>query len=89
MTIGAMAVDDYTIALNFLETFGDTKVLSRPKIAVINKQEANILVGAREAYVTQSLSQGETTTVTSEAVSFIDVGGKLNVIPVINKDNFD
>ena len=88
MTIGAMAVDDYTIALNFLETFGDTKVLSRPKIAVINKQEANILVGAREAYVTQSLSQGETTTVTSEAVSFIDVGVKLNVIPVINKDNF-
>lgn len=88
LSIGTLGSNNYTYVLNFLETFGDTKVLSRPKIAVINNEEASILVGTREAYVTQSLSQGESTTVTSESVQFIDVGVKLNVTPTINKDNF-
>jgi len=88
MSIGTLEAQDYTIALKFLETFGDTKVLSRPKISVLNNKEASILVGAREAYVTQSLSQGESTTVTSESVEFIDVGVKLNVIPTIHNDGF-
>jgi len=37
------------------------------------------MIGAREAYVSQTLSQAETTTVTSESIQFIDVGVKLNV----------
>lgn len=88
MTIGTVSSDHYTFTLKFLESFGDTKILSRPKIAVINNEEAKILVGAREAYVTQTLSQGESTTVTSESVDFIDVGVKLNVIPTIHRDGF-
>jgi MSHA type pilus biogenesis protein MshL len=88
MTVGTLAVDKYTAAVQFLETFGDAKVLSRPRIAAINNQEARILVGSREAYVTQSQSQATSTTVTSESVNFIDVGVKLNVVPAINEDGF-
>ncbi|MCP4653541.1 MAG: hypothetical protein GY858_09220 [Candidatus Omnitrophica bacterium] len=87
MSMGTLEADKYNFVLNFLNTFGDVKVLSRPRIAVTNNDEARIMVGSREAYVTQTQSQGETT-VTSESVEFIDVGIKLNVIPSINADNF-
>lgn len=88
ITVGKLPRDNYTVTMQLLHTYGDTKILSRPRIAVLNNQEAKILVGAREAYVSQTLSQAETTTVTSENVQFIDVGVKLLVVPVINKDGF-
>ncbi len=88
VTVGTLSTDKYTAAMQFLETLGDTKVLSQPRIAVTNNQEANIMVGSREAYVTQSLSQGETTTVTSENIQFTDVGVKLKVEPSISDDGY-
>ncbi len=88
LTVGQLTRDNYTATMNFLHTYGNTKVLSRPRIAVINNQEAKILVGAREAYVSQTMSQAETTTVTSENIQFIDVGVKLLVVPTISKDGF-
>lgn len=74
--------------LKFLQTYGDTKILSRPRIAVINNQEARIMVGTRQAYITASQSQAQASTVTSENVQFIDVGVKLNVVPTINTEGF-
>lgn len=88
LSIGTVAEDNYTAMLQFLETFGDTKILSRPKIAVVNNEEANVMVGTREAYTNVSRSQGQSTTVTSENIEFIDVGVKLNVTPTINKEGF-
>jgi type II secretory pathway component GspD/PulD (secretin) len=85
---GALAEDEYTATLQFLQRYGDVKTMSRPRIAVINNQEAKIMVGSREAYVTQTISQAETTTVTSENVAFIDVGVKLNVVPTVHKDGY-
>ena len=88
MSVGTLASDKYTAAVQFLETLGDTKILSQPRIAVTNNQEANIMVGSREAYVTQSLSQGQNTTVTSENIQFTDVGVKLKVEPSISDDGY-
>lgn len=88
MQVGTLSDQDFRVTMEWLETFGETKILSRPKIAVMNNEEARILVGTREAYVTQTLSQAETTTVTSENIEFVDVGVKLNVVPTINKDGF-
>jgi type II secretory pathway component GspD/PulD (secretin) len=86
LTIGQLAIDDYTATLQFLSSYGEIEIISRPKIAVVDNQEASIMVGAREAYITQTQSQGESTTVTSENVEFIDVGIKLNVTPRINEE---
>ncbi len=86
--VGSLPRDQYSATLKLLSTFGDTKILSRPRIAALNNEEARILVGERQAYVTQTLSQAETTTVTSENIEFIDVGVKINVVPVINKEGF-
>ncbi|MDD4899198.1 MAG: hypothetical protein PHG68_01195 [Candidatus Omnitrophica bacterium] len=85
---GTLATDTWTETFQLLETFGDTKIISSPRLAVVNNQEAKILVGSREAYVTQSQSQAETTTVTSENVEFIDVGVKLHIVPSINEEGF-
>lgn len=88
VSIGSLTTDDYHGIIQLLETVGKTNILSRPRIAALNNEEAKIMVGTREAYTTGTLSQAESTTVTSENVEFIDVGIKLNVVPRITHDNF-
>lgn len=80
---------DYKGIVDLLRTIGDTKILSSPRVMAINNQEAKILVGTKEAYVTQTTSQGGSgTEVTADQVNFVDVGIKLYVTPTINRDNF-
>ena len=85
---GTLAQTDYTVLLDFLQTYGKTRILSSPRLAVVDNQEAKIMVGERDAYVSQTLSQAQTTTVTSESVQFVDVGVKLNIVPNISNDGF-
>jgi type II secretory pathway component GspD/PulD (secretin) len=88
VSIGTIPPHKYKTVLDFLSAFGDVKVLSRPRIAVVNNQEAKIMVGRREAYISTTQSQAEATTVFSESIEFIDVGVKLNIVPTIGKDGF-
>ncbi|KKT02306.1 MAG: Pilus (MSHA type) biogenesis protein MshL [Parcubacteria group bacterium GW2011_GWA2_43_17] len=88
ISVGTLANNNYKAVINFLETYGDIRTISQPRISVVNNEEAKILVGSREAYVTQTQSQATSSTVTSEAVEFIDVGVKFKVTPTINKEGF-
>jgi len=88
ISVGTLPINHYQAILNFLETYGTTHIVSQPRIAVVNNEEANIMVGTREAYITQTQSQATATTVTSETVEFIDVGVKLKVVPKIGADGF-
>ncbi len=88
MTIGTLNNDDYTATLKALQTYGETKNLSSPSIAVVNNQEARIHIGTREAYVTSTTTTGQATSTTAEQVTFLDVGVKLTVIPTINDEDF-
>jgi len=54
----------------------------------VNNEEANVMVGVREAYVTQSQSQATGSIVTSDTIEFIDVGVKLKLVPKIGADGF-
>ena len=75
--------------IDILRTIGDTKILSSPRAMALNNQEAKILVGKKEAYITQTVSQSGTAgNVTADQVQFVDVGIQLYVTPTINKDNF-
>ena len=74
--------------LELLQTIGDTKILSSPRIMVLNNQESKILVGTKEAYITSAISQTGETAVTSQSVNFVDTGIKLYVTPTINRDGF-
>jgi len=79
---------DIDILLKYLQTLGKTQILSSPKLAVINNQEARIHIGERQAYVTTTTTTGQTTTTVSESVTFIDVGIQLSVTPIINDDGY-
>jgi type II secretory pathway component GspD/PulD (secretin) len=72
----------------FLKTIGETRLLSNPKLAVINNQEARIHIGRKEAYVTTTTTTGQTTTTTAEDVTFVDVGIQLSVTPTINDQGY-
>ena len=79
----------YKAIIDVLRTIGDTKILSSPRIMVLNNQEAKIHVGKKEAYITSTTSQGGSgNTVTSQTVNFVDTGITLSVTPTINKEGF-
>ena len=88
ISIGQLSANNYTAALKFLQTLGEVKVMSQPSVLVVNGQEARLMVGSRQAYVIESLSQAAGSTLSAENIQFIDVGVKLNVVPTINRDGF-
>jgi type II secretory pathway component GspD/PulD (secretin) len=78
----------FEVLFKFLQTIGDTRLLSNPKLAVVNNQEARIHVGRKEAYITTTTTSGQTTSTTAEEVTFVDVGIQLSVTPTINEEGF-
>ncbi len=87
-TIGT--IDDYAfnVVIDALNTITKTNILSRPRIAVCNNEEASILIGSKEVYFSQTQSQSTVTTTTAESVNYVDVGVKLNVTPTITEDDY-
>ncbi|MDD5745651.1 MAG: secretin N-terminal domain-containing protein [Candidatus Omnitrophica bacterium] len=86
--IGFIGSNDFDVLLTYLNTLSETKILSSPKIAVTNNQEARIHVGERQAYVTTTTTTGSSTSTVSEQVNFIDIGIQLDVVPRISEDGF-
>ena len=87
LLFGTVSRDGYEL-FRYLQTLGETKIMSNPRLLVTENQEAKIHVGTREAYVTTTTTTGQTTSTTAEDVQFIDVGIQLAVTPFINKDGF-
>jgi MSHA biogenesis protein MshL len=88
-TIGTLSRDKYNVVLQALDTYGKSRTLSNPHLAVINNQEASILIGTTIPYTTSSTTTpaaGSPTT--AESVNFIDTGVKLHVTPNIHDDGF-
>lgn len=79
---------DFDVIMEYIQTLGNTQILSKPKLAVVNNQEASIHIGERQAYVTSTTTTGQTTTTVSEEVTFVDVGIQLSVTPTINDEGF-
>jgi type II secretory pathway component GspD/PulD (secretin) len=88
MHLGFVGKNDYDVIIKYLQTIGSTKILSNPKLAVVNNQEAKIHVGSKEAYVTSTTTTGQTTNTVAEQVTFVDIGVLLSVVPIINDDDF-
>lgn len=74
--------DDFTGFLQLLETVGQTTVLANPKLLVLNKQRAELIIGKRLGYKT--LVTTETSAV--ESVQFLDVGTQLRIRPFVQSD---
>ncbi len=80
---------NYATVISLLKTYGKTDVLSRPRITVADKEEANILVGAKDVYVTSEVTTTSGGTYhTTDHVQFVDVGVRLSVTPEINSQGY-
>jgi type II secretory pathway component GspD/PulD (secretin) len=79
---------DYDAVVNYLQTLGQSKIIASPSLAVVNNQEAKILIGEHRAYITTTTTTGTTTTTVSESVTYVDIGVKLSVTPTINEDGY-
>ncbi|MCG8432102.1 MAG: hypothetical protein MJA29_13150 [Candidatus Omnitrophica bacterium] len=87
-TVGRNIIDEkgqYKAVIDALQTLGDTKILSSPRIMVVSGEEARMLVGTKEAYLTSSTTQVGESASTTETVNFVDVGIKLYVVPEISR----
>src|SRR5207253_2968885 len=73
---------DVTGFIRALSTIGKMEVLATPRLLVLNKQRAELVLGQRLGYAT--LSQSLVSTV--QQVQFLDVGTQLRVRPFISSD---
>ena len=66
---------------------GVANLLSNPRIRVKNREQARVLVGDRVPIITATVTPGAVNPVTTETISYLDVGLKLDVQPVILLDD--
>ena len=90
MHLGMVGKHDFDVVMKYLQTLGETRILSNPKLAVINNQEAKIHVGQKQVYVTTTTTTGTggSGNTISEDVKFVDVGVMLFVVPNINNEGY-
>jgi len=72
------------VTLNLRREVGDVNILANPRIRVKNREKARVVIGDRFPVVT---STATATGFVSESVSYLDVGLKLDVEPVVSLDD--
>ena len=65
-----------------LETIGDTSVIATPRVLVLNKQRAEVLIGGQLGYVNTTVTE----TTATQSVEFLEVGTQLRIRPFISPD---
>lgn len=73
------------VVLNLRNTLTANEILANPRIRVKSREKAKILIGDRIPIITANVS-GQAATVT-QSVSFVEVGLKLEVEPIISQNN--
>ncbi len=74
--------DNVSAFVRALDNVTDTTVLANPKLLVLNRQKADLMVGERLGY----LSTTQTETAATQTVEFLDVGTQLSVRPFASSD---
>jgi len=85
---GAIASLNFNFALKFLESFGDVRVLSSPKISVLNNQTAVLKVVDNLVYFTvqaqTTANQTSTLTTFTTTLNSVPVGFIMSLVPQIS-----
>jgi general secretion pathway protein D len=76
-----------SVTINARAARGDTNLLANPRIRVKNRERARILVGDRLPVISAIVTPSTGTPVTTESVSYLDVGLKLEVEPTVFLDD--
>ncbi|MBN3759420.1 general secretion pathway protein GspD [Burkholderia sp. Ac-20365] len=81
----SLSFPDPIAVLNLRQTSGSTRTLANPRIRVINREKASVLIGDKVPVITSTVNQ--TSSAITESVNYLDVGLKLEVEPEIHVDN--
>lgn len=73
------------VTLNLRREVGDFNILANPRIRARNREKARVLIGDRFPVVSTTTSA--TTAMISESITYLDVGLKLDVEPVVSPDD--
>ncbi|MBN1396021.1 MAG: secretin and TonB N-terminal domain-containing protein [Pirellulales bacterium] len=65
-----------------LEQIGDTNVIANPRLMVLNKQRAEIQIGEKKGYISQTITE----TTSTQSVEFLELGAQLRLRPFISSD---
>ncbi len=65
-----------------LEQVGDTNVIANPRLMVLNKQRAEIQIGQKKGYISQTITE----TTSTQSVEFLELGAQLRLRPFISSD---
>ena len=79
-----IVTDDVALFIEALERITDTTVLANPRVLAVNRQPAEIIIGAKLGYKTATTTE----TATVEEVQFLDIGTQLRFRPYISEDGF-
>jgi general secretion pathway protein D len=76
-----------SVTINARRARGDSNLLANPRIRVKNREKARILVGDRLPVVSAIVTPSTGTPITTETVTYLDVGLKLEVEPNVSLDD--
>lgn len=79
-----LSLPDPLLVLNLKQTGSDAKTLANPRIRVTTGQKAKVLIGDKVPVITTTVNQ--TSSASTESVSYLDVGLKLEVAPEVHAD---
>jgi general secretion pathway protein D len=86
-TSGARIGVNASMLLKMRQDSSIANVISNPRIRVKNRDKARVLVGDRVPIITATVTPGALNPVTTESISYLDVGLKLEAEPVIQLDD--
>jgi general secretion pathway protein D len=75
-----------SVTLNLRKEEGLANLLSNPRIRVRNREKARVLVGDRLPVISAVITPSAVTPITTETVTYLDVGLKLDIEPQVHLD---
>ncbi len=88
VNIGTIGQSDFAVVIDAIAHMSKSRILSSPRIAAINNQEAQILIGDTTPYVVSTTTTTASGNTIADTVNFIDTGVKLVVTPTVHDDGF-
>ncbi|MEJ8834855.1 cohesin domain-containing protein [Ramlibacter sp. AN1133] len=86
-TSGSRIGVNATMLLKLRSDSSIANTISNPRIRIKNRDKARVLVGDRVPVITATVTPGATNPVTTESISYLDVGLKLEAEPVVMLDD--
>ncbi len=86
MSFGILDSGDFSVFVDALQSQGQVRVLSSPRVSTLNNQTATIDVSDQVPYITREVITEEGTSRTEFSVEFAQTGVLLSVRPLIGED---